>query len=238
MDEIQKKAEKFEVQYNKLRQEFKDYIETSKKNEEKKRIEIRSDISKKLLVVADSLTRITGSEDNDSCVMMKDYADNIRENVNAVYNQMLSASGLSSIDPISGEKFDEQKHTAIGLEFGTKYPENTVYKVVRKGYMMENNVIRPAEIIISKNPAPQKVTKPGLWDSFVRYLKPEKVQLSEMNHKMNELERVQKESMDKIDKLIQDMEFLKKAITEKDGKTDKIKESQRQIDRIEKIPWI
>ncbi len=216
MDEIQKKAEKFEVQYNKLKQEFKDYIETSKKNEKKKRLEIRSDISKRLLVVADSLTRITGSDNNNSCVLLKDYADNIRKNINAVYDQMLSASDLSSIDPISGEKFDEQKHTAIGLEFGAKYPENTVFKVVRKGYMMENNVIRPAEVIISKNPAPQKVTKPGLWDRFVRYLKPEKVRLSEIEHKINELERIQKENMDRIDKMIQDMEFLKKAITEKD----------------------
>jgi molecular chaperone GrpE len=216
MDEIQKKAEKFEVQYNQLKQEFKDYIETSKKNEKKKRLEIRSDISKRLLVVADSLTRITGSDNNNSCVMVKDYADNIRKNINAVYDQMLSASDLSSIDPISGEKFDEQKHTAIGLEFGAKYPENTVFKVVRKGYMMENNVIRPAEVIISKNPAQQKVTKPGLWDRFVRYLKPEKVRLSEIEHKINELERIQKENMDRIDKMIQDMEFLKKAITEKD----------------------
>lgn len=216
MDEIQKKAEKFEVQYNKLKQEFKDYIETSKKNEKKKRLEIKSDFSKRLLVVADSLTRITGSDNNNSCVLVKDYADNIRKNINAVYDQMLSASGLSSIDPISGEKFDEQKHTAIGLEFGAKYPENTVFKVVRKGYMMENNVIRPAEVIISKNPAPQKVTKSGLWDRFVRYLKPEKVRLSEIEHKINELERIQKENMDRIDKMIQDMEFLKKAIIEKD----------------------
>lgn len=205
MDEIQKKAEKFEVQYNKLKQEFKDYIETSKKNEKKKRLEIRSDISKRLLVVADSLTRITGSDNNNSCVLLKDYADNIRKNINAVYDQMLSASDLSSIDPISGEKFDEQKHTAIGLEFGAKYPENTVFKVVRKGYMMENNVIRPAEVIISKNPAPQKVTKPGLWDRFVRYLKPEKVRLSEIEHKINELERIQKENMDRIDKMIQEI---------------------------------
>ncbi|MCX9086191.1 MAG: nucleotide exchange factor GrpE [Candidatus Methanoperedens sp.] len=205
MDEIQKKAEKFEVQYNQLKQEFKDYIETSKKNEKKKRLEIRSDISKRLLVVADSLTRITGSDNNNSCVLVKDYADNIRKNINAVYDQMLSASDLSSIDPISGEKFDEQKHTAIGLEFGAKYPENTVFKVVRKGYMMENNVIRPAEVIISKNPAPQKVTKPGLWDRFVRYLKPEKVRLSEIEHKINELERIQKENMDRIDKMIQEI---------------------------------
>jgi len=205
MDEIQKKAEKFEVQYNQLKQEFKDYIETSKKNEKKKRLEIRSDISKRLLVVADSLTRITGSDNNNSCVMVKDYADNIRKNINAVYDQMLSASDLSSIDPISGEKFDEQKHTAIGLEFGAKYPENTVFKVVRKGYMMENNVIRPAEVIISKNPAPQKVTKPGLWDRFVRYLKPEKVRLSEIERKINELERRQKENMDRIDKMIQEI---------------------------------
>jgi len=178
IEEIQKKAEKFETQYNKIKQEFKDYIETSKKNEEKKRLDIRSDISKRLLVVADSLNRIAGTGNAGSCELMKGHTENIIKNINAVYSQMLSASGLTAIEPLAGDKFDEQKHIAIGLEFGVKYPEDTVFKVVRKGYLMENNVVRPAEVIISKNPNLQRIAKSGLWSRLLRIIKPVGVNLA------------------------------------------------------------
>lgn len=223
IDEIQKKAEKFEVQYNKLKQEFKDYIETSKKNEEKKRLEIRSDISKRLLVVADSLTRISGLENASSCELIKDHTENIRKNIGAVYSQVLLASGLTPIEPGAGDKFDEQKHIAIGLEYGAKYPDNTVFKVVRKGYLLENIIVRPAEVIISKDPAPQKVMKAGLWYRLVRYIMPEKV-LSKIKQETDELEHAQKE---KIDGMAQDIELLKKSIRELDAKTKQTNEIER-----------
>ena len=73
IEEIRKKAERFESQYNKLRQEFKDYIETSRRNEETKRQELKTDSAKKLLVVADSLSRISASYDIISCDVVKSY---------------------------------------------------------------------------------------------------------------------------------------------------------------------
>src|SRR5450759_5290140 len=93
IEEVKKKAERFENQYNKLKQEFKDYIETTKKNEEKKRFDIKSDITKRLLVVADSLSRMTSSENTNSCELMKGHIEIINKNIDAVYRQMLSASG-------------------------------------------------------------------------------------------------------------------------------------------------
>ena len=78
-DELRKKAEKFESQYNKLKQEFKDYIEASRKNEDKKRLEIRTDVSKRMLVVADSLTRIAGSDNEQACEIMRNHSDGKRQ---------------------------------------------------------------------------------------------------------------------------------------------------------------
>jgi len=232
-DEIQKKAEKFEVQYNKLKQEFKDYIETSKKNEEKKRLEIRYDISKRLLVVADSLTRISELENADSCELVKDHTENIRKNIGAVYSQMLAASGLTPIEPQTGDKFDEHKHIAIGLEYGAKYPDNTVFKVVRKGYLQENIVVRPAEVIISKDSIPQTVMKAGLWDRLIRYIMPEKVRLSEIKQDIDELDRIQKERIENITKNI---ESLKNSIHEMDMKIKQTNDMERlQEDKMNNI---
>ena len=233
IEEIQKKAEKFELQYTKLKQEFKDYIETSKKNEEKKRLDIKSDISKRLLVVADSLNRIAVSENASSCEMMKGHTEIIRKNIDAVYSQLLSVSGLTSIEPGAGDKFDEQKHTAIGLEFGTKYPENTVFKVVRKGYLIENNVVRPAEVIISKNPVLQQAVKSGLWYRLAKIIKPERVQLTEIKQDIFEIERKNNE---KIDRMALDIESLKNSIRELETRAQLSNEFERaQKDRMDKI---
>jgi molecular chaperone GrpE len=170
-DELRKKADKFESQYNKLKQEFKDYIEASRKNEDKKRLEIRTDVSKKLLVVADSLTRIAGSDNEQACEIMRDHSDNLRKNIEVIYYQLLNASGLTPIEPGAGEKFDEKKHIAAGLEYDTKYPQNSIFRIVRKGYQFENNVIRPAEVIVSKYPVEQKMIKPGFWDRLIGLIK-------------------------------------------------------------------
>ena len=224
IEEVKNRAVRFETQYNKLKQEFRDYIETTKKNEEKKRLDIRSDISKRLLVVADSLGRISSSENASTCELMKGHKEIINKNIDAVYRQMLSASGLIAIEPMVGEKFDEQKHTAIGLEFGSKYPENAVFKVVRKGYLMENNVVRPAEVIISKSPILRQDLKPGLWDRILRIIKPEHAHLSEMKQDLDELDRKNKE---KIDKLALDIETLKNSVQEMDARTKQANDFER-----------
>lgn len=174
LDEIRKKADKFESQYNKLKQEFKDYIEASRKNEDKKRLEIRTEVSKRLLVVADSLTRIAGSDNEQACEIMRNHSDNIRKNIEVIYYQMLNASGLAPIEPGAGDKFDEKKHIAIGLEYGIKYPHNSIFRIVRKGYLFENNVIRPAEVIVSKDPGEQKMIKPGFWGRLIGLIKKKK----------------------------------------------------------------
>ncbi len=224
IEEIKRKAELFESQYNKLKQEFRDYIETCRKNEEKKRLDIKADFSKRLLVAADSLNRISGSDNEAPCELVKNYSENTRKNIEAVYNQMLTASGLSQIEPKPGEKFDDKRHTAIGLEYGTKYPDNTIFRVIRKGYLLENNVIRPAEVIIMKKPVERKVIETGAWDRFFRWIKPANPVFAEINRKMVELEQMQKE---KIDKIALDMESLRKTVHELDAKAKQTSEFER-----------
>ncbi len=125
-----RKAERFESQYNKLKQEFKDYIETARRNEETKRQELKTESAKKLLVVADSLGRISAAYNNISCDIVKSYSENLKKNVDVIYSQLLSASGLTPIEPVAGDKFDNKMHIAIGLEYGTVYPENSVFRVI------------------------------------------------------------------------------------------------------------
>ncbi len=232
-DDIRKKADRFESQYNKLKQEFKDYVEVSRKNEEKKRVEIKTDLSKKLLTVVDSLTRISGSGNEQTCEMMKNYSDNTQKNIEAIYDQMLYASGLKPIEPVAGDRFDEQRHIAVGLEYGTKYPQNSIIRLARKGYLFENNIVRPAEVIVSKNPVEQKKIKPGFWDHLTGMIKRKKQEVSGMNKRIDEIERIQKE---KSDKIAIDLESLRNSIRELDTKAKQTYELE--IERSQKITEI
>ncbi len=55
---------------------------------------------------------------------------------------------ISEINPV-GEKFDAHKHQAIGLVDSDR-PANTVVSVMQKGYALNDRVLRPAMVTVSK----------------------------------------------------------------------------------------
>ncbi|MCD4765868.1 MAG: nucleotide exchange factor GrpE [Methanosarcinales archaeon] len=209
IQEIKKKADSFESQYTNLKQEFKDYIESSRKNEAKIQQEIKKDFVKRLLVVADSFDRISKLNDDEHCDVVKKYSENINENIDVLYNQLLYAAALTPIDPEAGDEFDANKHMAVGLEYSIVYPENSVIRTIRKGYSSENSVVRPCEIIVSKRPIEVNIMKPSLWNRFLRWINPSKYLLRELNEKIIELEVLQKKN---IEKLAQDLNSLNNSI--------------------------
>jgi molecular chaperone GrpE len=222
IQEIREKAERFESQYNKLKQEFKDYIEASRKNELNKKQEMKTDFAKKLLVIADSLDRISGLDNNASCDIVRNYYENMNKNIDAVYHQLLVASGLISINPKRGDEFNEKMHVAVGLEYSGAYPENSVIRVIRKGYCIENKLVRPSEVIVSKRLAQVKVTRPSLWTRLLRWINPSKYTFLEINKKIYELEGSQKEQ---IETLSQDIHSLKNSLIRLDEKIITLMES-------------
>jgi hypothetical protein len=94
-------------------------------------------------------------------------------------------------------------------------------------------VVRPAEVIISKNPILRQGLKPGLWDRLLGIIKPEKVHLSEIKQDMDELDRKNK---DNIDKLALDIETLKNSVQEMDARAKQANELERsQKDKMDII---
>ncbi len=67
----------------------------------------------------------------------------------------LKHRGLSEISEVK-VAFDHDKHEAVATEATNKYPENTVVEVLRKGYKLNDKVIRPAMVKVSKNKEDEK----------------------------------------------------------------------------------
>jgi molecular chaperone GrpE (heat shock protein) len=90
-----------------------------------------------MLVVTDSLCRMMNNTMNHSCDAVRSIHENYHLNIEGMYQQLLSSCKLTVINPTPGTEFDDAIHMAVGLEYNSKYPEDTIYSVIRRGYMRD-----------------------------------------------------------------------------------------------------
>ena len=70
-----------------------------------------------------------------------------------IYNQMVQAlesEGVKEILPELNKKFDPSVMQAVDVEEGEE--DNLVTKVMNKGYMLKDRLVRPAMVVVSKKP--------------------------------------------------------------------------------------
>jgi len=66
-----------------------------------------------------------------------------------LFVDVLQKYHVEQLDP-SGELFDPQQHEAMSIQDSAEVPPNTVLAVFQKGYKLNDRVIRPARVIVSK----------------------------------------------------------------------------------------
>jgi molecular chaperone GrpE len=64
-------------------------------------------------------------------------------------DSFLSENGVTPIEAL-GEIFDPQLHEAISVKEDSSFDDNTITAEIRKGYILQNRVIRPSLVEISK----------------------------------------------------------------------------------------
>ncbi|NJN82604.1 MAG: nucleotide exchange factor GrpE [Caldilineaceae bacterium] len=73
--------------------------------------------------------------------------DLVRERMQA----LLAAEGIREI-PALGQPFDPHLHVALETTSATDASDNTVVRVVRKGYQQQRRVLRYAEVVVARHP--------------------------------------------------------------------------------------
>jgi len=98
-----------------------------------------------LLAVKDSLEAAVLNESQT--------ADSLRAGVELTLKQLVSAFEKSSLVELSplDEKFDPHRHQAIS-QLESEGEPNRVLQVLQKGYLLNDRIIRPALVIVSKLP--------------------------------------------------------------------------------------
>lgn len=143
------RAKALELQIQRLKQEFKEYCEIVKRNEEKTQLKMKTDIVKKLLPVVDTLDRANKRNDYRFLSIGGKKIDNIKKNIETTYVQLLSSLDIEEVNPKIGEKLIGERHIAIQKK-DSLYPDNVIIECVRKGYIFDGCVIRQAEVVVSK----------------------------------------------------------------------------------------
>ncbi len=97
-----------------------------------------------LLPVLDSMTMGLATENAS--------AETLREGMEltlSMLGKMMEKLGIEEIDPIN-EKFDAAKHQAMSVQPNAEVEPNTVIAVMQKGYSLNDRLIRPAMVMVSK----------------------------------------------------------------------------------------
>ena len=68
-----------------------------------------------------------------------------------IFNAMKD-EGVSIIETKIGDEFDPSRQEAMDVEYDPEKPENTVLKVVKKGYLFKDRILRPSMVVINIKP--------------------------------------------------------------------------------------
>jgi molecular chaperone GrpE len=81
--------------------------------------------------------------------------ESLKTGIAMIYNQLKSAlaeAGLEEIDAAQ-HAFDPNLHEAVSEEESAEIPEGHVLRQLRKGYKFRERLIRPASVVVARNPA-------------------------------------------------------------------------------------
>ncbi len=68
-----------------------------------------------------------------------------------LFDTTLEKHGVQDVAPL-GQPFNPDLHQAIGVQESTEVAPGTVLTVVQKGYVLNERLLRPAMVIVSKRP--------------------------------------------------------------------------------------
>lgn len=106
--------------------------------------------SAELVTVMDNLERaLTAASEHEDEVVKAIY-DGVDLTLKS-FTDCFARFNIEAVDPL-GEPFDPQLHQAMSVQENAEVEPNTVIGVMQKGYTLHGRVIRPAMVMVAKEP--------------------------------------------------------------------------------------
>ena len=149
IDEIElcrRQAAESHDKYVRIAAELENYRRRAGRDVENARLFGAERLVQALLPVRDSLEAAVSVEQVDVEVLLEGKKATLR-----LLDSAFEQFDIKELDP-EAEPFDPSKHEAITLASSNTVEPDTVLTVVQKGYVMHERLLRPARVIVSKEP--------------------------------------------------------------------------------------
>jgi molecular chaperone GrpE len=149
--ELQDKTKEAEENYARLLRLAAD-MENLKKRQEKERADLvqfaNENLIKELLPVVDNLERALEHG------RQLEAPEALLAGIDMVYQGFLKALGNYGVASLTsvGQPFDPAFHNAVMQEENSAAPDCSVTKELQKGYLMHQRLLRPAMVVVARNP--------------------------------------------------------------------------------------
>lgn len=154
--ELEEEKEKFLRSLLQIRADFDNYKKRQERENSNYKQYVLERFLKRLVCHYDDLIRAL------NLLKMLESADGITKGFEIIvknFEKLMEEEGVRPMDS-DGQKFDPYKHEALVVEEGRDdLPENTIVEVLDKGYFLNNKVLRPAKVKISKKSQLQNLNK-------------------------------------------------------------------------------
>lgn len=150
LQETQEKADGNWERLVRKEAELQNLIKRSEQDVENARKFAMERFAGEMLQVLDSLDQgLAYSQSNQLTV------DHLVEGIkltHSVFMNALDKQGIIAVDPVAGDVFNPAFHEAISIQETNDLEPNRIVAVVQKGYMLQNRLLRPARVVVSKAP--------------------------------------------------------------------------------------
>lgn len=102
-----------------------------------------------LIPVLDNLILALGYVGPEAPAEALSLAEGVRMTVKG-FQDVLAENGLSLVPAKRGQPFDPNVHEAIGQAPEGELPPGVVSEVVKRGYLLHDRLVRPAQVLVSK----------------------------------------------------------------------------------------
>lgn len=147
LDRARKQAEEQRALYMRALADFDNYRRRMERDQRALSDLGRRELIKRLLPVIDNLQRAAQYRGRGTP------SDQIVDGLLATVKQFESILDAENVKPIDtiGKPFDPSKSEAVGTVRDGSVPDNTVLDEARRGYMIGDDVLRPAQVIVAKH---------------------------------------------------------------------------------------
>jgi molecular chaperone GrpE len=132
-----------EDRYKRALADLDNYRKRSAREIERRVAERSEEITSEWLEAVDSVER---------ALRMEPPANELAAGLRAVLEQMeaiLERQGVQRLGA-AGERFDPELHDAVGVQETDEVPDRTILEVARSGYSLDGKVLRPAQVVVSR----------------------------------------------------------------------------------------